>query len=504
MGLNDEEPILLDHTELDRLDRIANALPILADLSRADILLYRPLTGGRARVHAHARPRSLSPIYLDSLVGQIISRDDEPVIFRPLRYGRPARTQARVGPSSTPIVQDVYPIFSGQSHPQASPFNLPLLDRLTSRREIIGLLSIETNQVEWERHHRRNRIFREALQALQAMVLRDDLTGLADLSPFAEHDGLILVDPQGWICYVSGVAENLYRKMDQTSKLINRPITTLETTETTFTRALEQGRPVEETQVEKGLTWIRKAIPIYTLTRGIFQPPRRRLFGILIAIHDATDELRKEQELRIKSALIQEIHHRVKNNLQTIAALLRLQSRRATLPETQHALTESVNRILSVAVVHEFLSHDEGSVINIKEVSRRIIDLTTSGILDPSKGIQLSLDGDDLMLSPQRATACALVINELVQNAVEHGYADRVGGHISIRLIDLDEKMQIEIADDGEGLPPDFDLERGASLGLRIVQTLVREDLHGHFSLSNGKGVRALIEIPKESTGPMN
>jgi two-component sensor histidine kinase len=164
--------------------------------------------------------------------------------------------------------------------------------------------------------------------------------------------------------------------------------------------------------------------------------------------------------------------------------------------EAQVALQESVGRILAVAVVHEFLSHDETSVINIREVGARILEQTKQGILDHSKGITLQLKGKGISLPAQRATACALVINELVQNAVEHGYTDRNGGTISLALRQEGAEMVVEVVDDGEGLPAGFDLNQTSSLGLRIVQTLVREDLKGSFSLVNGRGVTATVRFP--------
>src|SRR5439155_16483578 len=137
------------------------------------------------------------------------------------------------------------------------------------------------------------------------------------------------------------------------------------------------------------------------------------------------EERRKDQELSIKSAMIQEIHHRVKNNLQTIASLLRLQARRTGSPEVGDMLRETINRILSIAVVHESLSHDESSIIDVKEVCQRIIAEVTQGILDPDKHIHFAIRGTDLPLPAQQATSCALIVNELLQNAVKHAFRGR-------------------------------------------------------------------------------
>jgi two-component sensor histidine kinase len=264
---------------------------------------------------------------------------------------------------------------------------------------------------------------------------------------------------------------------------------------------MELGCCLEQRIQEQDQIWIKRVIPLLPMDQSgwldRFRGRTRIANGAIIFIQDVTDEVRKEQELKIKSAMIQEIHHRVKNNLQTIAALLRMQARKTSSEEVAEQLRQTLSRILSIAVVHEFLSKDEQAVINIHEVSNRILDEVTHGTLDPEKKIALRLEGTKQFYLPaQQATSCALVINELLQNAVEHGYRARKEGTIRVRLDQTDDSMVVEIRDDGDGLPDGFDLER-SGLGLRIVQTLVREDLKGQFALENGAGVRALISFPR-------
>jgi two-component system, sensor histidine kinase PdtaS len=482
MDLTEELPSLTP-SDADLLERVRAGLPILADLSRADILVYRPSLGGQsAVVVAHARPRSVSPVYAESLVGRVQPLQDEPLVRRALRQGEAGALHSDAAVHAKPTIQEVLRIHSPRGGPVAA-------------------LSIETNVVEHERHARRSVVFRRALSRLQRMGMRGELACALDLSPFGEHDGIVVVDPVGRIRYVSGVAENLHRKLGYTDKLVKSSIAGMSGHELIFDLAM-QGRKCVELEAQEGqLTWIRKAIPIWQPRRaGSASRTDLGPSAVLITIHDATDARHKEQELRIKVAMIQEIHHRVKNNLQTIAALLRIQARRVGDPAAQVALQESVSRILSVAVVHEFLSHDEAAVINIREVSGRILEQTKQGIVDPTKGINLILSGSNLTLPAQRATACALVINELVQNAVEHGYSDRRGGTITLSLAQDNDEMVIEVADDGEGLPAGFDLGQSGSLGLRIVQTLVHEDLKGSFQLTNGRGVKAVVRFPASSS----
>jgi two-component sensor histidine kinase len=223
--------------------------------------------------------------------------------------------------------------------------------------------------------------------------------------------------------------------------------------------------------------------------------------GVLLTVHDETSTRDKERELKAKMVMIQEVHHRVKNNLQSIASLLRLQLRRTSSPEVQQALTDTVNRILSVAVVHEFLSYDKGGVINLLEVAQRIGSQMSQSVVDPSKSILIRVTGPGIYLSSQQATVCALVVNELLQNAVEHGFERRNQGTISVDLTDDGEWVGIEIYDDGAGLPDQFDLGEDSGLGLRIVKSLVEGDLKGKFRIVGEQGVRAVMTFPKTSLG---
>jgi len=227
----------------------------------------------------------------------------------------------------------------------------------------------------------------------------------------------------------------------------------------------------------------------------------QRLRGALILVHDATEALQTRRELESKMAMVREVHHRVKNNLQVIASLMRMQSRRAHSAEARMVLDESVNRILSVAVVHEFLSQNAEGTINLQEVAHRILSQVQQGLVDPGKRITLSVKGPAVWLPAERATQCALVINELVQNAIEHGIAEREEGSVEVELVDHGDGVDIHVTDNGAGLPKGFDLSTDANLGLRIVRSMVERDLRGQFELSSDDGTRATVRFEKSVVG---
>lgn len=481
----------LTQEDLAFLSEVEKQLPFLADISRADVLLYiHP-----SIVLFHARPHSIPPLYNKSLQGDEGRPSDEPRIYQALSRGLTSRGSWGLISENAPIIQEVLPVFSPE----------------TGRP--IAALVIETNLIAHERHRRRNKVFQETLRNIQEMALRAELVGAEELSPFGEYDGVMVVDAQKRIRYLSGIATNLYRKIGYRDNLLGRDLASLETDDDELVSTVMRERRCleQETTEGDGRIWMRNGIPIYfdpsillkPIRKLLGMPPRRTsdLFGVLVTIHDATDRRREEQELRVKSAMIQEVHHRVKNNLQTIVALLRMQSRRVESEEARLALVEGINRVLSVAVIHEFLSHQISRVINIKDVSQRIVSQTRQGIMDPQKNIRLEVKGLNIYLPTRQATACALVINELLQNAVEHGYKRKSAGTISINLEDTGDQVIVTISDDGKGLPEGFKLEDADSLGLQIVRTLVNGDLHGQIELKGGNGVSAVVTFPKATLG---
>jgi len=475
------------------LNSVRKALPILSDLSRSDLLLYVPIAAEEVLISDQARPRSIFPLYEENLAGKRADVHSAPWVFRALDSTRLHRGVQSGTVHDAPIVREVLPVLGSQGR-------------------AIAALSIETNLLAHERHRRRSRVFQRALRQLQVMALRGELTNVEHLSPFGEHDGIVVVDPQRRIQYMSGIATNLYRRIGHMGNLLRQSVYAIETADAELVdEALNSGTCLEREKEEHGRIWLRKVIPLYahreqwplSLRRvpDLPCPPGCVPVGALWTVHDATEARDKERELKAKMAMVQEIHHRVKNNLQAIASLLRLQSRRASSPEVEQALGDTVNRILSVAVVHEFLSYNDASVINLHEVAQRIADQMAQSVMDPNKHIEFRLTGPSIFLSSQQATACALVINELLLNAVQHGYEQRDVGVVTMDLTDDGEAIAIQIGDDGAGLPSDFDMDEHGGLGLRIVRTLVEGDLKGSFELHGERGVRAVVAFPKTPLG---
>lgn len=238
------------------------------------------------------------------------------------------------------------------------------------------------------------------------------------------------------------------------------------------------------------------AANVQTLAVHPFTDYELELFGIITDL--AATALEKAK--LVHAAVVQEIHHRVKNNLQTIALLLRLQISQADQLTAEHILNETINRVLSIAAVHEILAQEHQDSIGLKLLVEQVTQAISKNLI-LGDHIQIEVIGDDVLLPSQIATNLALVTNELLQNALDHGLVHQNGGLIRIWL-KIDKTMfYLIVQDNGQGLPENFDLDHYQGLGLQLVHTMIVEDMGGRFSMepnTNG-GAKATICISLES-----
>jgi two-component sensor histidine kinase len=248
------------------------------------------------------------------------------------------------------------------------------------------------------------------------------------------------------------------------------------------------GRKPRETEVEGNGAVVRlRAIPL--------KPAGERV-GALVLVQDVTEIRRRERELVSKDATIKEIHHRVKNNLQTVAALLRLQARRIDGADGRAALEEAVRRVGSIALVHETLSQTLDERVDFDEIAERVLAM----VVDVGAGagtVRTRREGQFGVLPAEIATPLSMVLTEVLQNSLEHGLASR-GGSLEVRAERAGDRLRVVVADDGTGLPPGFDAATTGNLGLQIVRTLVQGDLGGTFDLApapSGTGAVATLDL---------
>lgn len=330
--------------------------------------------------------------------------------------------------------------------------------------------------------------YRDAAALITGMVHRAEfpISGQAfnqETSPRV-GDGVIRVDAQGTVLQATPNAITCYRRLGLSSHPLHENLPAL-----TERLAGPPSEPVGETWqtlflpsevTEFGIEGVRGAVrlrvlPLRTVSGGA---------GAVVLCRDVTELAQLDRKLVSKNATIREIHHRVKNNLQTVAALLRMQGRRMTQPEARDALNEAMQRVAAIAVVHETLSQSFDEVVDFDEVADRVLRMAaTVSITMDTTGVRTERRGSFGPVPAQVATNLSLVVTELVQNAVEHG------GHggksdVVMNVTRTGDLVRVEVTDDGVGLPEGFDVANTGSLGLSIVRTLV-EEMGGSFALRN-------------------
>jgi two-component sensor histidine kinase len=309
-------------------------------------------------------------------------------------------------------------------------------------------------------------------------------------------DGFVRIDAAGRVTYASPNALSVYRKLGLTGDLTGLDLAEITRAlvpprhrpdEETLSAVLSGRRPLDTEVGNDEATLIVRAIPLR---------PTGEHLGALVLLRDVTDLRRRDRELITKEATIREIHHRVKNNLQTVAALLRLQARRISSPEGRAALEEAVRRVGSIALVHDTLSQSLDESVEFDE----IVDRLRVMVADVAAGeapLTSSRTGRFGVLPGEVATPLAMVLTELLQNATEHAFGDGPG-HVDVAGRRALDALEVVVTDDGSGLPADFDPGSSSSLGLSIVRTLVESELGGTLRIgpADGSGTRVEVRIP--------
>ncbi len=189
-------------------------------------------------------------------------------------------------------------------------------------------------------------------------------------------------------------------------------------------------------------------------------------------------------KMAVRHTLMQEMHHRVKNNLQQIASLLRLQLRNVGYKSLEEALNDVLSRILAIASVHDLLSREDLDHVGIRSIADSLVQHQQGSLIRPDRRIIFEVRGSDTHLAMHQATQVALILNELISNAVEHGFADVDSGEIHVNVEEKDSEVSVWISNSGDSLPNHFEIERDSHLGLQIVESLTRA-LGGRFALRN-------------------
>lgn len=471
--------------EIHRLLELTADWQLLADLSFADLVLWVPLRKeykswptGYVAV-AHIRPTTAPTIFTHDVIGDEVAWGSKPGIDGAL--------------SAAEILRDSDPELIGEL--MIKEETIPVL----FDKHVIAVISRYRSADSMRSPSRLELNYREVAHKFYQMVAEGtfpypDSHSFLDPAPRV-GDGLIRLDVNGVIAYASPNARSAFSRLGWESELESSSLGEIADKlnkkdheaddEGLFSRL--SGKTLQRAECENtGGTIDLLVLPLINAGDRI---------GAIVLLRNVTELRRRDRELVTKDATIKEIHHRVKNNLQTVSALLRLQSRRIEDPGASAALEEAVRRIASIALVHETLSTSSASEVAFDTVLDSLV--TNALELSPrTSQLQVKREGSLEILEPRVATPLALVITELIHNALEHGLSSK-GSHLTIKAVRTADRATIEICDDGVGLPDSFDLATSSNLGLQIVRTLTENELRGEITLTKDvDGTVARLTFP--------
>ena len=466
----------LEKDEAEHLRTLCSSWQVLADLSFSDLLLYVP----RSRldhnetetfvVCAQLRPFTSQTLYPQDMVGIEVTQPEQPIVERAYREGRIWAQDDPVLVDGLPIRMDAVPVrFGGR---------------------VVGVVTKEGSPGTSRRPGRLEQVYLQAAEHVSTMICEGDF-------PFPETpagewprigDGLFILDGPGRVNWASPNAVSALRRLGLKQNIIGRRLDELALGDAPVRKAMNV-RTVLDGELSKGDTHVR--LRVLPLVDGA------ELVGSLVLARDVTELREKERMLSVKDATIREVHHRVKNNLQTIASLLRLQGRRLHSEEARLALSESVVRIRTIALVHETLSEEPSDVAEFADVARRISHMVAEGLAPPDSDIDLKVTGTTGPVDAGVATPLAVIMTELLQNALEHAFPKASSGSITVELSREPAHVVVTVRDDGVGMGARE--ESDSNLGLQIVRTLVAE-LKGTFAVMSDGGTHAEVRVPAPLT----
>ncbi len=499
-------PRQADHPgRLDHLERLVASWGMVADFAFADLLLFRPAGEGSWTVSAQIRPTTARTLYPDDLVGRIVADAARPQLGDALRTGR---------------ITDGNVFALGQDTAARAVF-VPVCHE----GEVIAVMTREVGLDTSRRPGRLERTYLEITDRLAAMVTEgtfpfpaDDLDAGSEMPRVG--DGAILVDADRVVQYASPNAVSALHRLGVNANAEGARLAELGVDDAVVTRAFARRRP-EVSEIEAGpartaatgLGVRQLAGEAHDAPGGSGSGPTVRpvilascipllvggtVTGAVVLVRDVTELRRRDRLLLSKDATIREVHHRVKNNLQTVSALLRLQGRRLASPEAKQAIEESVRRVRSIALVHETLSREIRETVPFDDVVRPLVRLVEEGLQTSDRPVRFLLEGELGDLPPETATPLAVVLVELLQNAVEHAYpADTGDAIVRVQMTSTDRELRIVVRDRGVGFPAGFSLSGSGSLGLTIVRTLVTSELGGVIATRNDGGAVVELRIPR-------
>ncbi|MFD0826063.1 histidine kinase N-terminal domain-containing protein [Neobacillus sp. M.A.Huq-85] len=454
----------LSDEEIQKIQEVVQNLQLIADLNQANVFIdCQTREKKHAIVVAEAAPSTAKSVYKNPVVGKFAYETFEPAVFYAFRTGKPLFLNHAFTQEGKKVEQSVVPIMGVHNR-------------------VIGTLIMEKDNSDKLQNQNKLKALTEANETLSELLL-----GMAENRPFIPEvieESLFIIDQDLRIQYSNPVAMNLVLEMCSMECKSGNLFTTF------FPNLEEICLRSDELVIQE-----------VTIKNKVFQMKKIALVqneqnsGSFIIFRDLTELREKERELTVKTVAIREIHHRVKNNLQTVASLLRLQMRRGIPEESKVHFVESLNRILSIASVYEIILSNSQNQDDVEIVSliEKIGNMLVFSDDHEGKTIMIDYSGPKLFIKSNLAVSVALVINELIQNCVKHAFTEMYEGQIHVVIEEDVSAIRVLVKDNGIG----YTSTMKPSLGLDIVKMMIEHDLSGHFEIEGtSEGTVATVEFP--------
>lgn len=447
---------------------------MLADFCFADLMLYTPTADNKWLVLGQVRAATGQTLYQSDWVGTLASDSEKPLLHEAFVNGSIVEGEIKVVEN----IDDHHVENVGETRMMAIP--------VRHNGQVIAVMTREWNTRSGRAPGVLERTYLDLFSKFAVMVATGEFpfAGRVPNASVAPRvgDGAIVLDASGRVKYASPNATSALHRVGVNTNAVGQTLAELGVIDTAVAHVFERGLPVvEEFDQGHDVTLLTRCIPLIDIDAATHE---RTVIGAVMLLRDVTELRRRDRLILSKDATIREIHHRVKNNLQTISALLRLQARRLESHEAKSAIGESVRRIRTIALVHETLSHEAGDDVTFIDIVRPLLRLVEESLQSPDRPVHFTVTGDGGRLPAHIATPLSVVLTELLQNAVDHGFPPgEGGGNVVVKLQASDEELHIMVVDDGKGIDPDFDLMSATGLGLSIVRTLVTTELAGAIDI---------------------
>ena len=444
----------LDDNDIAELEDYAKKLKIFTEFTDTDLFIDCLIPNSNYAVVVYQqRPVDSPTLFKNSVLGVIVGIDTEPAVIRTLKTGITSKKLKAFTQDKKSVYETVVPIPNSDG-------------------KIIGALVSEHDVTKQVNQDKQIKLLEQTQKKL-----RDNLEYLKNNPEIlTEHinQSVIIFDHNGQTVYANPEAKALYKKLGYIEDIQKIHMENLILDENHYCQ-LNENRSGFENEISIGDLTLKIRYVCLSLEGNNCT---------MMIITDISEMRNKEKELILKSVAVKEIHHRVKNNLQTIASILSMQARRVNDSDMKKILNENISYIDSIAAAHEILAEQGFEHIDIKELIKKLSLAILNYSSSDSKTVKIAVNGDTVLVNADTASSVMLVINELLSNSLEHGFRNKKSGIINIKISNEGIFAIFTITDNGDGFQQKTNFE---SLGLNIVKAIVKDKLNGKFRIQAEK-----------------